>query len=221
MTIVTPSNWLKDLAKESFLGKYDVQVINNGIDLNVFMPTESNFREKHGLRDKYIILGVANIWDKRKGLDNFIRLSDLIDDKCRIGLVGLYEKQLAALPKGIIGIGKTDNITELAEIYSAADVYVNAGVEETMGLTTVEALACGTPVAVYNATAIPECVDENVGIVVEKSNIHALADAINKIKSKGSHSEKSFSKDSCIKKAVAYNKQSKYKEYLDLYKWNQ
>ena len=118
-----------------------------------------------------------------------------------------------ALPDNILGIKKTNKIAELAEIYSAADVYVNAGVEETMGLTTVEALACGIPVVVYNATAIPECVDDNVGIIVEKSNIQALAKAINEIKAKNL-----FNKESCITKAKTYNKQDKYKEYMDLYK---
>jgi len=171
------------------------------------------FKDKFGLKDKFIILGVANIWDKRKGLDDFIKLSGLLDNEHKIVLVGLSEKQIMSLPDNILGIKKTNKIAELAEIYSAADVYVNAGVEETMGLTTVEALACGIPVVVYNATAIPECVDDNVGIIVEKSNIQALAKAINEIKAKNL-----FNKESCITKAKTYNKQDKYKEYMDLYK---
>jgi len=212
MTIVTPSSWLAGLVKESFLGKYDVRVINNGIDLDIFKPSVNDYRKKHELKDIFIILGVANIWDKRKGLDDFIKLSRLLEDTYKIVLVGLSEKQLKTIPENIIGIEKTNNITKLAEIYSIADVYVNAGVEETMGLTTVEALACGIPVVVYDATAIPECVDESVGFIVEKNNIQALAEAIKLTKNMNP-----FNKNSCITKAKSYNKQNKYKEYLDLY----
>ena len=212
ITIVTPSKWLAGLVKESFLGKYDVQVINNGIDLSIFRPTISDFRKAHSLTDRFIILGVANNWDNRKGLNDFIKLSGSLDDSQKIVLVGLNKKQLKALPQNILGLGRTNSIRELAEIYSAADVYVNASVEETMGLTTVEALACGTPVVVYDATAIPECVDDTVGFKVEKNNISALLDAINIIKN-----DNPFNSDGCISKAKQYDKAKKYTEYLDLY----
>ena len=212
MIIVTPSAWLAGLVRESFLGKYYVQVINNGIDLELFKPTVSNFREKHNLTDKFIILGVANTWDRRKGLDDFIELSKLLDDSYKIVLVGLSSKQIKNLPNNILGLERTSSITELAEIYTAADIYVNSGVEETMGLTTVEALACGTPVVVYNATAVPECVDSSVGFVIEKNNISALLDAINIMQS-----ENLFDKKACIEKAGLYNKAIKYGKYLDVY----
>jgi len=212
MTIVTPSVWLAGLVRESFFGKYDVQVINNGIDLEIFKPTPSDFREKNNLADKFIVLGVANIWDKRKGLHDFIELSKLLDESYRIVLVGLSEKQIKTLPRNILGIERTSSISELAEIYTAADVYVNTSVEETMGLTTVEALACATKVVVYDATATPECVDADVGIVVAKNDVAALFDAIKSIKDK-----KLFEKDACINKAMLYNKNDKYGEYLKLY----
>jgi glycosyltransferase involved in cell wall biosynthesis len=212
MTSVTPSAWLADLVRESFLGKYKVQVIQNGIDLDIFKPTDGYFREKHGLEDKFIVLGVANIWDRRKGLDDFDKLSALLEDSFRIVLLGLDEAQLRDLPKNILGFERTSSVSELAEIYTAADVYVNTSVEESMGLTTVEALACGTPVVVYNATAVPESVDDSVGIVVEKGDASALHNAILEVKNKAP-----FSKEACIKRAMLYNKVEKYEEYLEVY----
>ena len=156
MQLVTPSKWLKAEVENSFLKDYPITVINNGIDLNVFKPTPSDFREKNGLTDKVIILGVANVWEQRKGFGDFIKLSEIIDDKYRIVLIGLSDKQLKRLPKNVIGIKRTDSLTELAEIYTAADVLFNPSVEETFGMTVVEAMACGTPAIVYNATALPE-----------------------------------------------------------------
>ena len=156
ITLVTPSRWLADVTRESFLGKYPVNVIYNGLDIDKFKPTKSDFREKNNLQDKFIILGVASVWDERKGLKDFLKLQEMLNENQRIVLVGLNDSQLSSLPEGIIGIKRTNSIEELAEIYSSADVFVNASQEETMGLTTAEALACGTPAVVYNATAVPE-----------------------------------------------------------------
>jgi glycosyltransferase involved in cell wall biosynthesis len=213
MTIITPSIWLADMVKQSFLKKYPVNVINNGIDLNTFKPFESDFKVRYNLSDKYMILGVANVWDKRKGLNDFIELSKMLDDSYKIVLIGLSEKQIKNLPVNILGLTRTYDTQELVEIYSIADVFVNPSVEETMGLTTVEALACGTPVVVYDATAIPECVDSNVGMVVKKNNIQNLNDSIIKIK-KGDY----FNKTNCVKKVNMYCKKEKYSEYIELYK---
>lgn len=96
---------------------------------------DGDFRRRFGLQDKKIALGAASIWEKRKGLDDFIALSELLGDNWQVVLVGLSERQKAALPKNILGICRTDSIQKLAELYSAADVYVNASTEETMGLT--------------------------------------------------------------------------------------
>ena len=176
LTIVTPSQWLAGLVKESYLGEYPIQVINNGIDLDVFKPTESDFRKQYGLENKHVILGVANIWDKRKGLDDFIELSKQLDDeKQAIVLVGLSDKQLKTLPKNIIGIKRTNSTKELAEIYTAADVFFNPSKEETFGLVTIEAMACGTPAVVLDKSASPEIVRlYSFGKVLDKVCISEL-----------------------------------------------
>lgn len=180
MVLITPSAWLKKLVKQSFLGQYTVEVVKNTIDREIFHPRESNFREKYNLNDKIIILGVANIWTERKGYLDFIELSKLLDDRFRIFLVGLSKKQIKKLPSEIMGISRTRNQIELAEIYTAADVYVNPSREETYGLTNAEALACGTPTIVYKDTACEEVARENGGIVVEQ-NIMAIYDAIKSV----------------------------------------
>lgn len=158
LTIVTPSKWLAELVKQSFLNEYPVRVINNGIDLTVFKPTESDFREKYGLIGKKIILGVASVWDERKGLNDFIKLADLIDSDTRIVLVGVNKKQKKHLPKNIVAIEKTNNAKELAEIYTAADVFFNPTYEDNYPTVNLEAQACGTPVVTYDTGGSGESV---------------------------------------------------------------
>lgn len=208
MTIVTPSNWLAGMVRSSFLKEYPIKVIHNGIDLSVFRPTYGNFRERYGLQEKKIILGVASVWDERKGFDDFIKLSALINDQMRIVLVGVNKKQINSLPQNIIGIERTNNVTELAEIYTAADVFVNPSREETMGLTTVEAMACGTPVVVSNFTAVPEVLCGDSGMVLNElipENIKKAVDGVLERKWQS------------IKNAQFYEKKKKYLEYLRLY----
>lgn len=211
LTIVTPSNWLRDMVRQSLLARYDVIAIPNGIDLEIFKPTESNFREKYGLLGKKIVLGVANVWDRRKGLDDLLALHQKLEDDYTLVLVGLSQDQIKTLPSGIIGITRTSNVHELVEIYSAADVFVNPSYEETMGLVTAEALACGTPAVVYDQTAVPEVVNSECGIVVHAGDIDglliAICDVINR--------RHNFSRT--IARMQNYNKNNQYGKYLELY----
>lgn len=207
--IVTPSHWLKNTVENSFLKENSVTTIYNGIDLNVFKPTESNIKSKLGIENKKMYLGVANIWEKRKGLEDFIKLSYKLAEDEVIVLVGLDKSQIASLPKGIIGIERTESVNELLCLYTAADVYINTSVEETMGLTTLEALAAGTPAIVYNKTAVPEVVDESCGTVVEAGNIDSLYNAISNI---------NFKSEDCIKRSEFFEKDKQYTKYYNLYK---
>lgn len=208
MTLVTPSEWLAGLVRESFLGKYAVKAIPNGIDLDVFKPTESNFREKYGLQNKKIILGVATAWSERKGLNEFTELSTLFDESYKVVLLGLTAEQINKLPKNILGLAATNTLDEIAGVYSAADVFVNAGKEETMGLTTVEAMACGTPVAVSNLTAVPEVVTSDGGIVLEELTAESIKCGIEKVLKSGFNTRQNAEK---------YEKKQQYLKYLKLY----
>ncbi|MBQ8829967.1 MAG: glycosyltransferase [Oscillospiraceae bacterium] len=211
-TIVTPSEWLGNLVKKSFLGCHDVKVIPNGTDLNVFVPTESDFRKKHGIDGKFMLLGVAFDWDERKGIDVFEKLADILDERFAIVLVGVDEKSASKLPENIITVSRTQNRKELAEIYTAADIFVNPTREETLGMVNIEALACGTPVLTYRTGGSPEPLDDTCGCVVEKDDVNALIREIVRI-----CEEKPFDIDSCRKASEKYDKQERFAQYCRLY----
>lgn len=181
MTLITPSRWLADLIGQSYLQEYPVDVIYNTIDTDVFRPTESDFREKNGLQNQRVILGVAAIWDTRKGLQDFVKLRQMLDASYTIVLVGLSEKQASKLPGGILCIPRTNSKQELAEIYTAADVFVNPSKEETFGLTTLEAISCGTPTIVYKNTACEEVINHYGNGIAIDSSVLLLVDTIKKI----------------------------------------
>ena len=158
MTLITPSQWLADLVKQSFLKEYPVEVHYNTIDTNVFKPTPSDFRERYGLVGKKIVLGVASIWDERKGLRDFYKLAQMLDDQYAIVLVGLSEKQIKELPKNILGIRRTNSPQELAAIYTAADVFFNPTYEDNYPTVNLEAEACGTRVVTYDVGGCKETI---------------------------------------------------------------
>jgi len=215
LTLVTPSEWLAKLVKRSFLKEYPVKVINNGIDLNVFKPVPGDFRERNNLTNKFIILGVANNWEKRKGFEYFIELSKLIETDEAIVMVGLSKNQLKQLPKNIIGITRTNNVKELAEIYTCADVFFNPTLEDNFPTANLESLACGTPVITFNTGGSIETVDNSIGFIVEKGNLEEAIRMIRRVKTEG----KNKYRDSCIKRADKYyNKDDKFQEYIKLYK---
>ena len=167
MTLLTPSQWLKDQVKQSFLQEYPIEVHYNTIDTTIFKPTPSDFRARYGLTDKKIILGVANVWEPRKGFEDFLALAAQLPDTYRIVLVGVNKKQKNRLPaKNCIGIARTNSPQELAAIYSAADIFFNPSEEETFGMTTLEAISCGTQAVVYNGTACAEIARHYGGDIV-------------------------------------------------------
>ena len=213
MTIVTPSEWLASLVKESYLKDYPVKVINNGIDLNVFKPTESDFRKKYALENKYIVLGGAFGWGRRKGLDVFVELARRLDkEKYKVVLVGTDDNVDKLLPENIISIHRTQNQTELAKICSAADVFANPTREENYPTVNMEALACGTPVVTFNTGGSPEMLDETCGAAVAKNDIDAMYNEIIRI-----CEAKPYSMEACLKKARRFDMNERFKEYYDLY----
>ena len=209
LVITAPSHWLADQISASFLKDYPVQVIPNGIDRSIFHPQGGDLRERYGLQGKKIVLGVANVWSKSKGIDDMILLSRMLDDAYQIVMIGLTSKQMEDLPKEIIGIQRTKNQQALAQWYSEADVFVNPTYEETFGLTTVEAQACGTPVVVYETGACPETVTYGNGTIVPQGNLEKLKEAVVNVVCAGKHAD-SFA----IK---LFDKELVYQEYFHLY----
>lgn len=215
LTIVAVSNWIKEEAEKSFFKETDIKVIHNGIDINKFNTKDQyKVRKKYKLEDKFLILGVASPWDTRKGLKYFVQLANILSDQYQILLVGLNKEQIGNLPEKIIGLERTENIEELAEFYSAADVFLNPTLEEALGLTNLEAQACGTPVITFNSGGSPETINEETGIVVEKGSLQGLLAAIEEIRK----NKKQFYTGKCRKRVeTLFDTKDNFKKYINLY----
>ena len=215
LNIVSVSKWLNSVVEESYLSKIDKYIIYNGVDIDLFKSVKSNIKKDIGLEDKKVLLGVATAWSESKGLDDYYKLSKRLPEEYQIILIGVKRNQIKKLPKEIIGIERTNNIDELVQYYSAADVVMNLSYAETFGLTTVEGFACGTPSIVYDTTASPELITENTGIVVPLGDISAVKDAVEEICRNGKEYYSRF----CRERALThFNKEDKFKEYIELYK---
>lgn len=212
LTIVISTKWLAELVKESFLQEYPLALIATGIDLTVFKPTPSDFRRRYKLQDQFILLGVAFTWE-RKGLPYFMDLAKQLRPDEKIVLVGLTRPQIKQLPPEIIGFARTNSAEELAEIYSAADVFVNPTLDDAFPTTNLEALACGTPVVTFNTGGSPECLDAGCGLVVERGDLPGLGAAIAQVRRLG----KQFYTAKCRKRAQdRFDKDARLAEYLAL-----
>lgn len=218
LTLVPVSNWLGDIVEQSFMKKYPIQVIHNGIDLNVFRLYEDldELREKYQLSGKHVILGVANEWVERKGLKDFLKLRALLSDDYIIILVGVNAQQLKSLPYGIMGITRTQNQQELAKLYSLADVFMNLTYEDNYPTTNLEAIACGTPVITYNTGGSPESVSDGVGWVVEKGDLNGIVKVLDTISI--DEYDRNNTRRVCRDYAKKYfDKNTCFKSYLSLY----
>lgn len=211
-SVVTPSVWLADLTRQSMFSEYDVSVIHNGIDLSVFRPTQSNFRTEHKCEGKKIALGVAFGWGERKGLDVFIELAKRLPDDYQIVLVGTDENTDQSLPANIISIHRTTNQTQLAEIYTAADVLANPTREDNFPTVNLEALACGTPVITYKTGGSPECISERTGLVVESNTMEEMRKKIQIV-----CEQHPFSESDCIAHAQCFDMNDRFKEYIEMF----
>lgn len=236
-TIVTPSKWLKNKVKQSFLKDYPVEVIPNGIDRKVFCEAQEQEEGKNSfcVRSKrYAVLGVANIWNHRKGLKYFTFLAKHLSDEYEIQLIGLSNQQLDELEvrkkdnawlRKITGITRTDSAEELAVYYRNADVFVNPTLEDNFPTTNLEALSCGTPVVTFDTGGSPEavydaggCVHETMqscGAVVTKGNAKQLCLAVRSI-CEMDEEKKEEQRLRCVKRAQGYKKEERYKDYLKL-----
>lgn len=218
LTLVPVSDWLAGLLRHSFLNGYPIHRIYNGVDLHIFSPQKSvpKLRKSIGATECYMLLGVASVWSDRKGLADFVALrSNLSIQKYIIVLVGLNEKQIRRLPQGIIGVSRTNSVKELAEYYSAADVFVNPTWEDNFPTTNLEALACGTPVVTYQTGGSVEAIDERTGKIVPTGNINLLTKSVVQV---CEDNDDVINAEQCRKRAIElYNKNDRYVEYMSLY----
>ncbi|WP_405381787.1 glycosyltransferase [Maribacter sp. LLG6340-A2] len=215
LTIVTPSTWLANLVRQSFLKNHEVKVIPNGVSQEIFKPRNNPQLQKTlNLKNKFVVLGVCSVWDKGKGFYDFIALAEMLSSDYAIVMVGVTKKQVEMLPSNIIAIPRTSNAEELAELYTLADVYVNLTYADTFPTTNLEALSCGTPIITYKTGGSIESVTEHTGLVIEQGNLDQAVNAIGKIKNLG----KIHYKEHCLTMASdKFNKQKQYLEYIKLY----
>lgn len=219
LTLVPVSDWLAGFAKESFIAGANIKTIHNGIDIDTFSPCRAEeLKKKHKINSEIIILGVASPWVPRKGLNDWLKLYEMLPkDKCKLMMIGLSERQLKALPKGMVGIGHTNNAKELAQYYSMADLYLNTTYEDNFPTVNLEALACGTPVITYKTGGSPEAVTPETGWVVEQGNLEAVVNIVYNIMSRD-HKVKKAQRMKCRERAVSeFDKNKAFSVYIELY----
>lgn len=215
LAVVGVSDWITNEAKLSYLaGAKIIKRIYNWLDLDTFKPAETEaLRQSLHLENKLVILGVASVWTQAKGFGSFLELAKAADNDMVIVLIGRISKDIA-LPCNIVHIEETNNVKEMVEYYSMADVFVNLSCEETFGKVTAEALACGTPAIVINSTANPELVGEGCGYVLESCDISAFMKHIQEVQQYG----KAYYSEKCIDFARAnFSKNERIRDYIGLY----
>lgn len=217
MCIIAVSDYVKNDLKLSFLNKYRIERIYNAIDTTQFVPLQHlsrKVREQYMLGKGILLMAFATSWTERKGISDYYKLREVLDDKYTIVFVGVKDELKKKLPKGIIGIGNTSSVMELVKLYSTADIVMNLSSEESFGKTTPEGMSCGTPSIVYNCTASPELVDEKTGVVCEKGDIEGVVNAIQKILSW----DKEETIKNCRNRVLSlFAMQKNWNDYLDLY----
>lgn len=213
LTIVTPSKWLAELTSHSFLSEYPIEVINNGIDLNVFSPQETDFKKRYKINDRKMILAVSMGFEKRKGIDYIFELAKRIDNSKEVlVLLGVEKNKINKVPQNIICIAKTSDVNLLTQAYSAADVFINPTLEDNFPTTNLESLACGTPVITFRTGGSPESIFEGCGEVVEKYNMEEFTKAVYKVLGEGKNSQL------CVDVANRlYDKKKCFDKYISLY----
>jgi putative colanic acid biosynthesis glycosyltransferase len=219
ITIIPVSNWLGEETRKSFLKDHSIKVIHNGIDLSKFKISDKetiiNTKRSLKIGDEFVILGVANPWSVKKGLNYFVELSERLSCDYKIVMVGLSQTQLRNLPKNIIGLERTKNVQQLAELYAAANAFLNPTLEDTFPTTNLESLACGTPVITFQSGGSPEAINEQTGFVLAKGDIVGLCSALDEIKKNG----REFYSEKCRKRAeLLFDKEKNFENYINLYK---
>lgn len=215
LNLITPSIWLKKEVEKSFLSSHNVTVINNGINLNQFkVYNDESIYEKYKIPRKKILLSVAGEWDERKGLNHLLNLSKMLPDDFCLVIVGV-NRVIEGLNTNTITIKRTENIDELAKLYSAAFIFINPTLEDNFPTTNLEALACGTPIITYNSGGSCEAiVNGRGGICLKNKKPNELLKSVYVIK----ENVDKFSSKICVDIARNYfSKEVFVQKYVDFY----
>lgn len=222
LTLVPVSNWLEGLERQSFLQKHNIVTIHNGIDISKFQPTDGrDIARKYGIGDAKYVIGVSGVWLPYKGWNDFNRLATMLPDDVRLVLVGLNKRQVEEAERnGIVGIPRTENIYELAALYSGAVMFCNLTYEDTYPTTNLEAMACGTPVLTYRTGGSVEAVSDGIGWIVEPGNVNEVSKLITDWMSEIDNNPdvELEMRKKCRNQAVSYfNREDRFADYLNLY----
>lgn len=210
LTIVACSNWIADFVRDSYLGDKRIEVIHNGCDISLFAP------HARGDYHKFRIIAVSSVWNSKKGELDVYRIRQMLPESdYEITMVGLSKEQMKKLPNGIIGIHRTQNVHELAQLYSDADVLINPTYEDNFPTVNIEAISCGTPVITYSTGGAPEAIDVNTGAIVEQGNVTLMCE---KIKEFRRIQFKQIHADDCRERAEEkFDKNKCFEKYIELY----
>ena len=213
--LIPVSHWMEGEMRHSFLKDCRMRVIHNGIDTETFSPQQgSEILEQYGLKGKKVLLGVASIWSREKGLEDFIRMADMLHEDERIVLVGIDEKTARKLPPKVIPIRRTANVHQLAQLYSAATAFVNPTWQDNYPTVNLEAISCGTPVVTYRTGGSPESITDATGIVVPQGNIGDMLAAVRQIEARGKDAFATPCRDYAL---AHFRKEDRYMDYIRLY----
>lgn len=215
LTIVPVSEWIREEMQHSFFQNNQFHVIHNGINTNIFnIYNPEQVKQKYGLNGKHILLGVASIWSREKGFDDCIQMADLLHPDEILVLVGVRPEQQKKLKKNMLGIPRTENIHQLAELYAAADAFINPTWQDNYPTVNLEAIACGTPVVTYRTGGSIEAITDQTGFIVPQGNVKEMLEAARLISQRG----KAYYQQPCRTYALEnFRKEDRYQDYLDLY----
>ena len=162
LTIITPSQWLADLVGQSFLSKYPVEVRHNEIDGTVFKPTLSDFRERYGIGKRFMILGVASPWDKRKGLGDFVQLARKLDNSYVVVLVGLSKRQIRTVSKDVAVVHGAELEPEDNRFDNIIGLFEEMKAGKMLGTAVAEIDACSERRVEADGSACTEAIEARI-----------------------------------------------------------
>ena len=191
-------------------GIKNVAVIHNGIDLNIFRPVESSWKNDQKIT-KPMILTCSAVWNERKGYSDVMKLAKMVPEY-QVVIIGITAQQKKTLPSNLFGVLRTNSVEEMVEIYSAADVFINPTYEDNFPTVNLEALACGTPVITYNTGGSPEAITTDCGLIINKGNILEIAEGIRR-----KIYTKSIINEFCLDRSRSFSSEEKFKLYYKLF----
>jgi glycosyltransferase involved in cell wall biosynthesis len=183
---VSPSRWLIECCKESYLKDEDIRLIPNGIDTDIYVTHDKNrMRDKYGIpENKNVLLFSANtISSPYKGYQYLYEALNIIekkDDYCLV-VLGIVDEKTLDSTYEVFKRGYISDENTMSELYSAADIYIMPSMADNAPLSCMEAMASGTPVLAFATGGISEIVNDDVGWLTSAGDSRKLAERISEI----------------------------------------